>query len=75
MNNNIFHSDLLDAVDASLVRLSDVQRPQVGQGDGLGGLQGGTHRRPLNQVVVDARNLAVDGPARHDTHLKAFWYL
>lgn len=72
MKNNIFHSDLLDAVDTSLVGLSDVQRAQVGQGDGLGGLQGGTHRRPLHQVVVNAWNLAVDGPAGHYTHLKAF---
>lgn len=68
----LFLSDLLDAVDASLVGLSDVKCTQVGQGDGLGGLQGGTHRRPLNQVVVDAWNLAVDGPARHYPHLKAF---
>lgn len=72
MKNNIFHSDLLDAVDASLVGLSDVQCAQVGQGDGLGGLQGGTHCRPLDQVVVNAWNLAVDGPACHYTHLKAF---
>lgn len=66
---------LLDAVDASLVGLSNVKCAQVGEGDGLGSLQGGTHRRPLNQVVVDAWNLAVDGPACHYTHVKAFGHL
>ncbi|TNN34637.1 hypothetical protein EYF80_055201 [Liparis tanakae] len=65
-------ADLLDAVDAPLVGLGDVQRAQVGQGDGLGGLQGGAHRRPPHQVVVDAWDLAVDGAARHDAHLVVF---
>lgn len=74
-NLQVLGSDLLDAVDASLIGFSDVQRAQVGQGDGLGGLQGGAHRCPLYQVVVDAWNLAVDGPAGHYTHLQTFWHL
>lgn len=72
MNIYLLPSDLLDTVDASLVGFSDVQRAQGGQSDGLGSLQGGTHRRPFNQVVVNAWNLAVDGPARYYAHLKAF---
>ena len=63
--------DLLDAVDASLVRLGDEQGAQVGQGDGLGRLQGGPHGRPAHQVVVDARHLAVDGTSRHDADVEA----
>lgn len=66
----ICHSYLLDAVDAPLIRFSDVQCAQVGQCDGLGSFQGGTHRRPSYQVVVNTRNLAVDGAARHNAHLK-----
>jgi len=71
-NNACWFVDLLDAVDAPLVGLGDVQRAHVGQGDGLGGLQGGAHRRPPHQVVVDAWDLAVDGAARHDAHLVVF---
>lgn len=69
---NIRHNYLLDAVDAPLIGLSDVQSAQVRQRDGLGGLQGGANRRPPHQVVVNTGNLAVDGAACHDTHLKSF---
>lgn len=64
------NTDLLDAIDSPFVRLSDEQRAQVGQGDGLGRLQGGTHSCPAHQVVVDTRDLAVNGTSRHDPHLK-----
>lgn len=63
--------DLLDAVDLPLVRLGDVERALVGHGDGLGCLQGGVDGCLADQVVVDPRDLAVDGPARHDPHLAA----
>lgn len=64
-------SDLLDAVDAPLIRLSDEQRSEVGHGDGLGGLQRGTHCCPAHQVVVNPRDLAVDGTSSYNPHLKA----
>ena len=68
-------TDLLDAVDAPLIRLCDEQCAQVGQGDGFGSLQGGAHCGPAHQVVVNTRNLAVDGTSRHNTYLKNFWHL
>lgn len=68
-------SDLLDTVDAPLIGLRDVQRAQVGQGDGLGSLQRGAHRCPAHQMVVNAWNLAVDWTPCHDTHLKTLWNL
>lgn len=64
------NSDLLDAIDSPLVRLSDEQRSQVGHGNSLGSLQGGMHGCSAHQVVVDTRDLAVNGPPRHYTHLK-----
>lgn len=65
-------SDLLDSVDAPLISLCDEQSTQVGQGDGLGSLQGGTHRCPAHQMVVNAWNLAVNWTTCHNTHLKVF---
>lgn len=65
-------SDLLDAVDATLISLGDEQRAQVGQSDGLGSLQGGTYCCPAHKVVVNTWNLAMDGTSRHNTHLEAF---
>lgn len=75
MTASVARPHLLDAVDAPLIRLGDVQHAQVRQGDGLGRLQGGADRRPAHQVVVDAGHLAVDGPARHDAHLQALRHL
>lgn len=65
-------SDLLDAVDSPLISLSNVQRAQVGQGDGLSCLQGGAHSRPAHQVMVNTWNLAVDGTSCYNPHLQTF---
>lgn len=65
-------ADLLNAVDAPLIGLRDEQGAQVRQGDGLRSLQRGTNCCSAHQVVVDPWDLAVDGAACYNTHLKTF---
>lgn len=62
-------SYLSNPVDLLLVRLSDVEDASVRQGDRRGALQGGVYGQ-LTQAVVNARHLAVHGPARDDAHLR-----